>query len=100
LGRDGFRSRLIYANQWHILRTVLFVTLFASFGFAQDRPALTLNQISVLLKNGVSSGPKSLSWLNNVSGFELNEAALRQLKAGGADEFVLSTVKKNGRSIH
>ena len=94
LGHDGFRSRPIYSNQWHIVRTVLFVTLFASFGFAQDRPALTLNQISDLLKNGVSSTRIAQLVEQRGVGFELNEAALRQLKAGGADELVLSTVKR------
>jgi hypothetical protein len=94
LGHDGFRSRPIYSNQWHIVRTALFVTLFASFGFAQDRPALTLNQISDLLKNGVSSTRIAQLVEQRGVGFELNEAAVRQLKAGGADELVLSTVKK------
>jgi hypothetical protein len=94
LGHDGFRSRPIYSNQWDIVRTVLFVALFASFGFAQDRPALTLNQISDLLKNGVSSTRIAQLVEQRGVGFELNEAALRQLKAGGADEFVLSTVKR------
>jgi len=94
LGHDGFRSRPIYSNQWHIVRTVLFVTLFASFGFAQDRPALTLNQISDLLKNGVSSTRIAQLVEQRGVGFELNEAAVRQLKAGGADELVLSTVKR------
>jgi hypothetical protein len=94
LGHDGFRSRPIYSNQWHIVRTVLFVALFASFGFAQDRPALTLNQISDLLKNGVSSTRIAQLVEQRGVGFELNEAALRQLKVGGADELVLSTVKR------
>jgi len=94
LGHDGFRSRPIYSNQWHIVRTVLFVALFASFGFAQDRPALTLNQISDLLKNGLSSTRIAQLVEQRGIGFELNETALRQLKAGGADELVLSTVKK------
>ena len=94
LGQEGFRSRPIYSNQWHIVRTVLFVALFASFGFAQDRPALTLNQISDLLKNGVSSTRIAQLVEQRGVGFELNEAALRQLRAGGADELVLSTVKR------
>ncbi len=94
LGHDGFRSRPIYSNQWHIVRAILFVALFASFGFAQDRPALTLNQISDLLKNGISSTRIVQLVEQRGVGFELNEAALRQLKASGADEFVLSTVKR------
>lgn len=94
LGQEAFRFRPIYSNQWHIVRTVLFVALFASFGFAQDRPALTLNQISYLLKNGVSSTRIAQLVEQRGVGFELNEAALRQLKADGADEFVLSTVKR------
>jgi hypothetical protein len=94
LGHDGFRSRPIYSNQWDIVRTVLFVALFASFGFAQDRPALTLNQISDLLKNGVSSTRIAQLVEQRGVGFELNETALRQLRAGGADELILSTVKR------
>lgn len=94
LGHDGFRSRPIYSNQLHIIKTILFVALFASFGFAQDRPALTLNQISDLLKNGISSTRIAQLLEQRGVGFELNEAALRQLKASGADEFVLSTVKR------
>ena len=93
-GRDGFLPRPLYAMQCHIVRIVFFVVLFASFAFAQDRTALTLNQISDLLKNRVSSARIAQLVEQRGVSFELNEAALRQLRAGGADELVLSTVTR------
>jgi hypothetical protein len=92
--RNGFLSRPIYAMQWDVVRTVFFVALFGSFAFAQDRTALTLNQISDLLKSGVSSTRIVQLLEQNGVGFELNEAALRRLRANGADARVLSTVKR------
>jgi hypothetical protein len=91
---NGFLSRSIYAIPWDVVRTVLFVALFGSFAFAQDRTALTLNQISDLLKNSVSSTRIAQLVEQRGVSFELNEAALRRLRADGADDFVLSTVKK------
>jgi hypothetical protein len=93
-GRNGFLSRSIYAIQWDVVRTVLFVALFGSFAFAQDRTALTLNQISDLLKNGVSSTRIAKLVEQRGVSFELNETALRRLRADGADDVVLSTVKR------
>jgi hypothetical protein len=94
LSSDGFLPRPIYLIQWTVVRTLFFVALFGSFAFAQDRTALTLNQISDLLKNGVSSTRVAQLVEQRGVNFELNEAALRQLRAGGADELILSTVKR------
>jgi hypothetical protein len=93
-GRNGFLFRSIYGMQWGFVRIVFVVALFTSFAFAQDRPALTLNQISELLKNGVSSTRIARLVEQYGVGFGLDETALRRLKADGADEVLLSTVKR------
>ena len=93
-GCNGFLSRSAHSIQWNMVKTVLFMALFGSFAFAQDRTALTLNQISDLLKNGVSSTRIAQLVEQHGVGFELSEAASKRLRADGADEVVLSTVKK------
>ena len=55
---------------------------------------LTLNDISDLIKNGVS--PNRIAQLveEHGVGFELDDRALRRLKQDGANETILSAVKK------
>ena len=91
--RNRFVSRPIYRMQWDVVRIVFFATLFAAFVFAQDQTALTLNQITELLKSGVSSTRIAQLVEQRGVGFELTEAATRRLKADGADSVVLSAVK-------
>jgi hypothetical protein len=94
LGRNSFRYRSISAMRWDVVRTVLFVGLLGSLVFAQDRTALTLNQIDDLLKNGVSSTRIAQLVEQRGVSFELTETALRRLKGDGADEVLLATVKR------
>src|SRR5262245_33854524 len=100
-GSDNFWSKFrmtvrrpIYLIQSHFARTLVCAALFCSFAFAQGQTALTLNQINDLLKSGVSSTRVAQLVEQRGVSFELNEAALRQLRAGGADELILSTVKR------
>ena len=72
----------------------LFGTLFVSFIFAQDRTALTLNQVSDLLKQGISSSRIAQLVEQYGVAFELNDAASKRLRQDGADEVVLSAVKR------
>src|SRR5262245_15308133 len=100
-GSDNFWSKFrmtvrrpIYLIQSHFARTLVCAALFCSFAFAQGQTALTLNQINDLLKSGVSSTRVAQLIEQRGVSFELNDAALRQLRAGGADELILSTVKR------
>ena len=72
----------------------LFGTLFVSFVSAQDRTALTLNQIRDLVKSGISSSRIAQLVEQYGVNFELNDAASKRLREDGADEVVLSAVKK------
>ena len=77
-----------------MVRTVFFVALFGSFVFAQDRAALTLNQIRDLVKSGISSSRIAQLVEQYGVNFELNDAASKRLREDGADEVVLAAVKK------
>lgn len=94
VGRNGLFSRSIYAISWAGITIVFFIALFGSLAFSQERKPVTLTQISDLLKDGVR--PSRIAEFVERYGvdFELNEAASRRLKAAGADEVVLSAVKK------
>jgi hypothetical protein len=94
IGRNGFLPRSIHAITPNVVRTVLFVALFGSLAFAQDRVALTLNQIRDLVKNGISSSRIAQLVEQYGVNFELNDAASKRLREEGADEVVLSAVKK------
>ena len=63
-------------------------------GFTQSGKVLTLNEISDLIKNGVS--PNRIAQLveEHGVGFELDDRAMRRLKQDGANDTVLSAVKK------
>jgi hypothetical protein len=92
-GGNGTFARLIYTMRRHVITIAFFVALSGSFAFAQDR-ALTLNQVSDLLKQGISSSRIAQLVEQYGVGFELNEAAARRLRQDGADEVVLSAVKR------
>jgi hypothetical protein len=96
--RHGSLARLIRTLQWDVVIIAFLTTLFSSFAFAQDRTPLTVNQISDLLKSGVTSTRIARLVEQRGVGFELTEAALRRLRADGADEVVLSSVKKMAQS--
>jgi hypothetical protein len=93
-GRNGIFARSIYALRPTVIAIAFFVALFGSFAFAQDKPALTLNQVSDLVKQGISSNRIVQLVEQYGVGFELNESAARRLRQDGADEVVLSAVKR------
>src|SRR5262249_50468254 len=78
----------------HLVAISLFGTLFISFIFAQDRTPLTLNQVSDLLKQGISASRVAQLVEQYGVAFELTDAASKRLRQDGADEVVLSAVKK------
>jgi chemotaxis protein histidine kinase CheA len=94
VGGYGFISRLAHVIWWDLMAIALSGTLFVSFIFAQDRTALTLNQVSDLLKQGISSSRIAQLVEQYGVAFELNDAASKRLRQDGADEVVLSAVKR------
>ena len=68
--------------------------VYALPALAQPQKVFTLNDISDLIKNGVT--PNRIAQLveERGVGFELDDRALRRLKQDGANETVLSAVKK------
>jgi hypothetical protein len=77
-----------------VILAIFFMVVYALPGLAQPRNALTLNDISDLIKNGVR--PNRIAQLveEHGVGFELDDRAARRLKQDGANETVLSAVKK------
>ncbi len=73
---------------------IFLLGVYLSQGLAQPRKVLTLNDVSDLIKNGVS--PNRIAQLveEHGVGFELDDRALRRLKQDGANETILSAVKK------
>jgi hypothetical protein len=70
------------------------MALFSSLVFAQDRNPITIGQIEDLLKDGVRSSRIAQLVEQYGVDFELDETALKRLRAAGADEVLLSAVKK------
>jgi len=93
-GGYAFGIRLAPAVLLHLVTIALFGPLFFSFIFAQDRTPLTLNQVSDLLKQGISSSRIAQLVEQYGVAFELNDAASKRLRQDGADEVVLSAVKR------
>jgi hypothetical protein len=93
-GRNGIFERSICTIRLGVITIAFFVALFGSFAFGQDKAALTLNQVSDLVKQGISSNRIVQLVEQYGVGFELNEATARRLRQDGADEVVLSAVKK------
>ena len=73
---------------------IFFLVVYALPTLAQPQKVFTLNDISDLIKNGVT--PNRIAQLveEHGVGFELDDRALRRLKQDGANETVLSAVKK------
>jgi hypothetical protein len=63
-------------------------------GLAQPKKGLTLNDITDLIKDGVS--PNRIAQLVEEGGvgFELDDRAMRRLKQDGTNDTVLSAVRK------
>lgn len=77
-----------------VILAIFFLVVYTLPGLAQSRNALTLNDISDLIKNGVR--PNRIAQLveERGVGFELDDRALRRLNQDGANETVLAAVKK------
>lgn len=93
-GCSGVRLRALEAPRRHFFQALTFAIMFGALAWAQDQSALTLDQIGKLLKGGVGSARVAQLVEQRGIGFELNDAAIRQLKADGANEVVLGAVKK------
>jgi hypothetical protein len=89
---DSCFSRDIRAMSRCAILAIFFIVVYALPGLAQK--ALTLNDISDLIKNGVR--PSRIAQLveDHGVGFELDDRALQRLKQDGANDAVLSAVKK------
>jgi hypothetical protein len=87
-------SRAIRAANHRAILAIFFLVVYALPTLVQAQKAFTLNDISNLIKNGVT--PNRIAQLveERGVGFELDDRALRRLKQDGANETVLAAVKK------
>jgi formylglycine-generating enzyme required for sulfatase activity len=86
--------RVIRPAKRCVIVTIFFLVVYALPGLAQPRKALTLNNISDLIKSGATPNRIARLVEENGVGFELDDRALQRLKQDGANETVLSAVKK------
>ena len=77
-----------------VIMAIFFMVVYTLPGLAQPRNALTLNDISDLIKNGVRPNRIAQIVEERGVGFELDDRALRRLNQDGANETVLAAVKK------
>src|SRR5262245_16298529 len=77
-----------------VILAIFFLLVYTLPGFAQPRNALTLNDISDLIKNGVRPNRIAQIVEERGVGFELDDRALRRLNQDGANDTVLAAVKK------
>ncbi len=77
-----------------VMLAIFFMVVYTLPGLAQPRNALTLNDISDLIKNGVRPNRIAQIVEERGVGFELDDRALRRLNQDGANETVLAAVKK------
>ena len=77
-----------------VMVAMFFMVVYTLPGLAQPRNALTLNDISDLIKNGVRPNRIAQIVEERGVGFELDDRALRRLNQDGANETVLAAVKK------
>ena len=77
-----------------VILAIFFMVVYTLPGLAQPRNALTLNDISDLIKNGVRPNRIAQIVEERGVGFELDDRALRRLNQDGANETVLAAVKK------
>ena len=91
---DAYFTRAIRATSRCAILAIFFLVVYALPTLAQPQKVFTLNDISDLIKNGVT--PNRIAQLveEHGVGFELDDRALRRLKQDGANETVLSAVKK------
>jgi hypothetical protein len=88
--RDGLAMKKIIV----VIGLLFCIGLSGSPGIAQERLALTVNQLSDLLKGRVSSTRIAQLVEQQGVNFELTEPILRRLKTDGANEAILAAVKK------
>ena len=91
---DGFFRGAIHATRRRVILAIFLLVVSALPALAQPQKVFTLNDISDLIKNGVT--PNRIAQLveEHGVGFELDDRALRRLKQDGANETVLAAVKK------
>ena len=91
---DAFFCGAIQATRRRVILAIFLLVVFALPALAQPQKVFTLNDISDLIKNGVT--PNRIAQLveEHGVGFELDDRALRRLKQDGANDTVLSAVKK------
>lgn len=77
-----------------VMMAIFFMVVCTLPGLAQPRNALTLNDISDLIKNGVRPNRIAQIVEERGVGFELDDRALRRLNQDGANDTVLAAVKK------
>jgi hypothetical protein len=94
LKADTYFTRAIRATSRYAILAIFFLVVYALPTLAQPQKVFTLNDISDLIKNGVT--PNRIAQLveERGVGFELDDRALRRLKQDGANDTVLSAVKK------
>jgi hypothetical protein len=74
---------------------VCFAVFLAPFVYCQARAPLTLDNVSNLLKGGVSSRRVAQLIRENGVGFKLDQKSLKRLKEDGAGEDIFVAIKKN-----
>jgi flagellar biosynthesis GTPase FlhF len=90
----AYFPRVIFATGRCAILAIFFLLVYVLPTLAQPQKVFTLNDISDLIKNGVT--PNRIAQLveEHGVGFELDDRALRRLKQDGANETVLAAVKK------
>ena len=91
---DVFFLQTIRGTNRRVILAIFFLLMYALPALTQSRKVFTVDDIVDLIKNGVK--PNRVAQLVEEHGvaFELDDRALRRLKQEGANDAVLSAVKK------
>jgi hypothetical protein len=90
----AYFPQAILATSRCAILAIFFLLVYALPTLAQPQKVFTLNDISDLIKNGVTPNRIAKLVEEHGVGFELDDRALRRLKQDGANDTVLSAVKK------
>ena len=90
----AYFPRAILATGRCAILVIFFLLVYVLPTLAQPQKGFTLNDISDLIKNGVTSNRIAKLVEEHGVGFELDDQALRRLRQDGANEAVLAAVKK------
>ena len=90
----AYFPRVILATGRCAILAIFFLLVYVLPTLAQPQKVFTLNDISDLIKNGVTPNRIAKLVEEHGVGFELDDRALRRLKQDGANDTVLSAVKK------